>query len=62
MPADDSLMCTPKFVRELSDLTVTDGESLTLTCTVSGDPEPQVTWHKDKKVSNTFLSKIITIL
>lgn len=50
VPPDDSLMCPPKFKRELSNLTVADGDSLTLSCTVSGDPEPQVTWHKDNKV------------
>lgn len=50
MPPDDSLMCPPKFIKPLNNLTVIDGESLTLTCTVQGDPEAQVTWFKDNKV------------
>lgn len=47
-------MCPPKFSKELSDLTVNDGESLTLTCHVKGDPEPRITWTKNKKVAFLF--------
>lgn len=49
MPPDDSLMCKPDFVKPLKDLTIQDGETLTLACSVSGDPEPQVTWSKNGK-------------
>lgn len=42
-------MHAPKFSKELKDLTVNDGESLTLSCNVTGDPEPQVTWTKNNK-------------
>ncbi|XP_025833492.1 twitchin isoform X4 [Agrilus planipennis] len=48
-PPDDSTMCPPKFTKELKDLTINDGESLTLSCIVQGDPEPQVTWTKNSK-------------
>ena len=51
VPPDDSTMCAPKFSKELKDVTTNDGESLNLTCTVIGDPEPQVTWTKNNKVS-----------
>ena len=48
MPPDDSLMHTPKFSNPLpSKLSVKDGELLSLKCTVTGDPEPQVVWLKD---------------
>lgn len=46
-------MCAPKFSRNLADLTVNDGESLTLTAHVIGDPEPQVVWTKDNKPLNS---------
>lgn len=50
VPPDDSLMHTPKFTGPLpSKLEVKDGEMLTLKCTVTGDPEPQVTWFKNKE-------------
>lgn len=42
VPPDDSLMCKPDFTKALKDLTIKDGETLTLSCTVQGDPEPQV--------------------
>ncbi|GLH11531.1 Titin, partial [Gryllus bimaculatus] len=47
LPPDDSLMCAPEFTAKLADLTVNDGESLLLNCSVTGDPEPQVTWSKN---------------
>lgn len=49
VPPDDSKMCAPKFTKMLSDLTVNDGESLTLTAHVKGDPEPQIVWTKNNK-------------
>lgn len=42
-------MCAPQFSKELKDLTVVDGESLSLSCNVTGDPEPQITWTKNRK-------------
>jgi len=44
---DDSLMHPPVFRAALNDCTVVDGEPLSLKCTVDGDPDPQVEWHKD---------------
>lgn len=43
-------MCAPKFSKELKDLTVIDGEGLSLACNVTGDPEPQITWTKNNKI------------
>lgn len=40
-------MFAPKFTKTLSDLKMNDGESLSLTAHVSGDPDPQVTWTKN---------------
>ena len=41
-------MHTPKFTGSLpSKLDIKDGEMLTLKCTVSGDPEPQVSWTRN---------------
>lgn len=42
-------MCKPNFTKPLKDLAIKDGETLTLACSVSGDPEPQVTWAKNGK-------------
>ncbi|GAB0086378.1 hypothetical protein DMENIID0001_004290 [Sergentomyia squamirostris] len=49
LPADDSLMCKPSFTEQLKDLTVQDGGTLLLTCSVRGDPDPQITWSKGGK-------------
>lgn len=49
VPPDDSLMCKPEFTKPLHDLSIHDGESLVLTCHVTGDPEPQITWSKNGK-------------
>jgi len=50
VPPDDSLMCKPEFTRKLQDLIVNDGDQLQLTCTIKGDPEPQVNWTKNGQV------------
>lgn len=42
-------MCKPEFTEPLTDLQVVDGETLSLQCTVNGDPEPQITWSKNGK-------------
>lgn len=54
VPPDDK-MCSPSFVNELKDLKINDGDTLTLVCTVKGDPEPQVTWFKNDQVRKLFL-------
>nr|CAI5824803.1 unnamed protein product [Callosobruchus analis] len=43
-------MGPPSFTKTLSDLTINDGDSLTLTAHVKGDPEPQIVWSKNGKV------------
>jgi hypothetical protein len=50
VPPDDSLMCKPEFTQKLHDLTISDGDQLQLTCTIKGDPEPQVNWTKNGQV------------
>lgn len=47
MPSDDSSMCPPQFTKQLTDLTVNDGESLNLAVHVTGDPDPQIQWIKN---------------
>lgn len=42
-------MCKPEFTKPLKDVTIRDGDQLVLTCTVKGDPEPQITWSKNGK-------------
>ncbi len=44
-------MCAPAFKVGLKDATVKDGEPINLTCSITGDPEPQVEWFKDGEVS-----------
>jgi len=44
-------MCPPDFSTRLLDTSVNDGQSLELICKVTGDPEPQITWLKNGKVS-----------
>lgn len=49
----------PKFSTPLKDLTIKDGESLTLTCAVAGEPEPKVSWFKGSEPINS--SDIISL-
>lgn len=56
VPPDDSLMCAPEFTKPLKDLTVNDGDMLTLSCTIKGDPDPRCIWTKDGKVRVSFKS------
>lgn len=49
VPLDDSTMCKPTFSKALKNLQIRDGETLTLECSVSGDPEPQISWSKNGK-------------
>lgn len=57
LPPDDSSLKKPEFSVALKNQTIADGERLTLQCTVIGDPEPQVSWHKDGRrlESNDFV-------
>ncbi|XP_055385446.1 twitchin isoform X34 [Condylostylus longicornis] len=48
-PPDDASMVKPEFTKQLQDVTILDGEQLLLSCIVKGDPEPQITWHKNGK-------------
>lgn len=57
--ASDDSMTPPEFSQGLSNKTVKDGECFEISCTIKGDPEPQVTWTKNGKVSIfvDFISK-----
>lgn len=57
LPPNDSASHPPNFTTGLKNLTIGDGERLTLQCQVAGDPEPNVTWYKDGKKleSNDFV-------
>ena len=37
----------PKFTQPLNTVEVMEGASATLECTVTGKPEPSISWHKD---------------
>ena len=51
-PPDDSSMGPPKFIEKLaSTKTINDGDTLELKVKVHGDPEPQIKWSKNDKVS-----------
>jgi hypothetical protein len=50
LPADEASMVPPEFIEKLSDLTIKDGSSLLLKCSVKGDPGPQVEWFKNGEV------------
>lgn len=47
MPEASNKMTPPTFEKPLADLVVSDGQKLELECSVSGDPEPKVTWLKN---------------
>ena len=43
----------PAFDRALNDITVDEGEKVSLECWVHGKPKPTITWyHNDKKIKN----------
>ncbi|GFR08100.1 twitchin, partial [Trichonephila clavata] len=65
---EDKPMTPPKFLQSLGDRTVQDGESVTLKCTISGDPEPQVEWtkngkalHSSKEISLKYKTGVATL-
>ncbi|KAK3083136.1 hypothetical protein FSP39_014900 [Pinctada imbricata] len=43
-------MQPPKFVERMHNLTVKEGQPVTLTCAVSGIPMPMISWQKDGKM------------
>lgn len=43
-------MCPPDFSTRLVDTVVNDGQPLELSCKVTGDPEPRISWLKNGKV------------
>ncbi len=36
----------PHFLREPEDLTVQSGETAAFSCSAAGDPDPEVSWHR----------------
>uniref|UniRef100_A0A8B9FKZ0 Ig-like domain-containing protein n=1 Tax=Amazona collaria TaxID=241587 RepID=A0A8B9FKZ0_9PSIT len=45
----------PTFVSDLKNKTVTEGESVTLECHISGHPQPTVTWYReDYKIESSM--------
>ncbi len=39
----------PHFTREPEDATVESGSPASFSCSVSGDPRPEVTWHREEE-------------
>lgn len=37
----------PDFNKPITDVTAIDGERAVFSCEVTGDPSPDVTWHRD---------------
>lgn len=59
MPPDDSLMCKPEFTNPLKNIEILDGEKLALSCSVNGDPEPQISWTKNgQKISSSEIMEL----
>lgn len=52
-------MCKPTFTNSLKDVQIRDGETMTIECAVSGDPEPQISWSKNGKIISS--SEIIDL-
>ncbi|XP_066901444.1 obscurin isoform X2 [Halyomorpha halys] len=47
--ADLTVLCKPKFKKPLEDVTVNEGDTLTLRIEIDATPEPDVKWFKDGK-------------
>lgn len=59
----------PRFTEDLVPLSVTEGDSVNLTCRVTGEPQPRVTWFRNdrpvdsgEKVSIDFDDGVCTLL
>ena len=37
----------PVFVKKLKDQKIRDGDTVILTCSVEGEPRPQITWYRN---------------
>lgn len=52
-------MCKPVFSKPLKDVEILDGEKLALSCSVNGDPEPQISWTKNgQKISSSEIMEL----
>lgn len=40
----------PKFVQLITDITAGEGQKVTMTCRVTGQPEPEVTWYRNGRL------------
>lgn len=38
----------PRFIKQLTNIQVTEGQTTTLDCVVTGRPEPEVVWYKEE--------------
>ncbi|XP_024082458.1 obscurin isoform X3 [Cimex lectularius] len=45
--AELTVLCKPQFKKPLSDMTVNEGDTLTLKVEIDATPEPTVKWYKD---------------
>ncbi|RWS06361.1 Titin-like protein, partial [Dinothrombium tinctorium] len=52
-------LVAPKFIEKIKSITVQDGQSVTFTCKLIGNPQPQVTWyHKTSFITESENIKI----
>lgn len=52
-------LLAPEFLIKIADLTVKEGEGATLTCKVTGQPVPEVTWyHADEPIKSDDVYRI----
>lgn len=45
----------PKFTENLSPVTTNEGQGIKLTCTVTGNPEPNIEWFQNGQVGPRFM-------
>ena len=49
----------PEFVLSVADIATKEGESVTLTCKVKGEPTPEITWfHADEPIKSDDVYRV----
>ena len=54
-------MQPPKFIERVNNMTLKEGQNVTLTCQAIGVPAPMISWQKDSRMlANNHPYKIVT--